>query len=1312
MADPTRQLTMMVNVETNLDTLTESIRKSESQLGNLMKSLKVMAESAGQIELGTLISVQQLAATTDMANSLSSMTTVLEPLGELPESFERMASSMNKLGTTMTSLNSTVAIWARTLPKVSRALEEADEKARDLATSAASIEVDSSGNVVGNLKKLELAAEEAVSTYKGALGEMRAMDTGADPAEYGAAMEKLEALSEAADKAVNIHEEALDKITTAAVEPAVIGAAEKKLDSVAESADKVKSMHEETMDSVTTSAGAIVYGDPRELVALRERFTEIKASYEGSNEELENMKELFKDITNRAADKQLDKLNESFSEKKGLEGKIKKTNDQLERQDKEFKRGGKAAKAFGDSTNKMFGTQNEQIATQMVSRGKLNASILNTKKGTISMFIAGVKGATAFKAALGPIGWILIAIQVAIKVITVAFKVLKTVVTIQAKIIGAAIKAMTKTIAIMGKTIWTIVKGPLAMMGKALKYVAALFGGLSLVDAIGQAVELEASVNDIARTMVGGVESSKDFARAQADLMRDVKNSAWEAGASAKEMVDVYAGLASMHIPVKDLKGLADMSYAAAKGLGMSVDQATQLVGELTHIGKLGETEIKSILGQFAMMQQSLGLSAAETQTLTKALIETTRRLRAMGASRRMIQRLSTETNKLAAAFIKAGLDAGDASQMMQRLFDPDQLENNIALYAQLGMSVTDATAIMQGAGEIPEDMAGKMIDLSKRIAAMGPIAGKAYADAMGMSYKMAQQLAGLTRDQVNEVNKLFGRDQAELQEKALKEQRERQRESLKQQFEETKNRMALMWMEALQPILDLLKEGLKAFQGILESLKPTMKVIGKVIEALIVPLMAIIKPLGQIISQIAELFFGEDSPIMKQILNVVTIVGDIMYELLPIIVEIMAAVGEVAFDVIGEVMKVVADVLVALKPFFKSLAGFFRDVIGPIGEIITSLIKEMQPVFVMVADIAALVMEIFTDILSDILNAIMPPLKLIFKLIADIVTSLKGPIEDALESLKPAFKIIADVLKKVMGQIVSILANPAIKAAIKQIAEVASLLIGDLMITMANMIQKLVDGIDWAAMNDMLTQLSELLMKLIQKKLVDFIDKITDKMEKFGDSGAKTINIVVKLASKIMTLLDKFDVLKAKFKEALETVKTFFGTIKDKIVDFFNAIVGGFKWVGDKLQQLNIFSKDRKKRGEVDAFADYIAGGWGKRTEEEIRRANLEALGMGGGPPGAPPGEEEGEEEKKKMVEIDVGRTEEQQQLTDVAAASEDTMIAAVNASNRAADAQRELLSAIKDTRQLSEQTATATANMEQLLRAGITVELANMPA
>ena len=737
-----------------------------------------------------------------------------------------------------------------------------------------------------------------------------------------------------------------------------------------------------------------------------------------------------------------------------------------------------------------------------------------------------------------------------------------------------SVKVIIKQLRLMAKVLTTVVLGPIQLLGRAVKWLVGIIGGLSFADAIRGLLDLDAVANDIARTMIGGVESYNKFRKAQQQLVKDIKESAFHLGASAQDMAAVYASLAEYHIPIGELKGLAELSYKTAKGLKLSSEQATQLVGTLRHIGKLSEKQITEVVDQFAHLQQLVGLSSSETQTLAQSVVETTKRFRAMGAGTEVIRSYTKATTSLAAVFIEVGLNAEEAARKMQDLFDPAQLENNIALYGQLGMSISDVTRIMQGQAEIPQEMAVRFVDLAKKIVSMGPIAGKAFAETMGMTYGMAQQLASASGTAIEKVNKLLGRT-AEQQEQTVQEQLKRQREQIKEQLEMTRNRMQLMFMEALSPFVGLIKEGLSFLQNLLERLKPAMVSIRSIIQTVVNAISDMSPYIVEMINSFAELLSSPDTGILGALKDIAISISSIIRELLPVIKEIAITLADVFGDVVANVLKMVANILHNIQKPLMTIIQSIGNLLSSFGNLLNQILEPIGGIIQVLLNIASIVISVFADVFSGLMQDLAEPLKSIFESIKDLFETLKEPISIIVGMLKPFFDAIGDIFAKIADQIKAII--ELLKPHLQKLSVTAGKIISKLMLVIGQFLETLPS---------------------ILEHLQPVIDRLMGHIQNIANKFLELIDEMMPLL--VWWLQHKIEKTFAKWEKRLRR-GLFLLTVFQKLLGFIVKVMGGIRKMIRGLVEVaawiaHPFSKEKRQQ----MIAEFAA----KQTfkEEELK--------------------------------------------------------------------------------------------------------------
>ena len=163
---------------------------------------------------------------------------------------------------------------------------------------------------------------------------------------------------------------------------------------------------------------------------------------------------------------------------------------------------------------------------------------------------------------------------------------------------------------------------------------------------------------------------------------------------------------------------------------------------------KMSEDSIASIYATMQKVSQTYGLTKKGMETVSSSIKVMTTNMKAFGSNEANIKQMAVGTAKLASQFEKVGLAASDAAAMVDRLTNPDNIENNIGLYAQLGMSITDALT-----GNFDEaQMRTGLADFGNRLKEMGPIAGSAFAKTFNISYKDAMKYADMEQITENAV--------------------------------------------------------------------------------------------------------------------------------------------------------------------------------------------------------------------------------------------------------------------------------------------------------------------------------------------------------------------------------------------------------------------------------------------------------------------------------------------------------------------------------------------------------------------------------
>lgn len=234
----------------------------------------------------------------------------------------------------------------------------------------------------------------------------------------------------------------------------------------------------------------------------------------------------------------------------------------------------------------------------------------------------------------------------------------------------------------------------------------------------------------------------------KAELKGAVNSLQAEVGATYESAVEMVSMLASRRY-VDNIAEAAKGANLFNRATGVAEGQVANFVTELNKGAHLTTSSINAMLTGMIKVQQSIGLSEEGMYTATIAIQKAAVNMSAFGKSSSDIQKMANQTTALIGAMEKVGVAAGDAAQLIDKLTDPDRIEDNILLYSQLGISMEDA---MSGNFDL-KNMDGQLKEMAQRIVDMGPIAGSQFAKSMGMSYKQATQMAKMEGNEVDQVS-------------------------------------------------------------------------------------------------------------------------------------------------------------------------------------------------------------------------------------------------------------------------------------------------------------------------------------------------------------------------------------------------------------------------------------------------------------------------------------------------------------------------------------------------------------------------------
>jgi hypothetical protein len=230
---------------------------------------------------------------------------------------------------------------------------------------------------------------------------------------------------------------------------------------------------------------------------------------------------------------------------------------------------------------------------------------------------------------------------------------------------------------------------------------------------------------------------------------------------------------------------------------GISAGQASEFAKSIMVIGGSSEKEFKAAATALGNVQLNMGLSAQSAQLVVNQVGLMTRQFRGFGRTSSDIAKVTKEVGNLVASFERVGLEASDASAILNKMMDPSQIGENALMWKGLGMTVQDGMSMMMGDASQLNNLNERMVDMAVKLReqyGQNPIALQEMAKAYGMNL---QQVIALS-DQQRAVNK-----ESEVN-MTLEQRAAANRASTIKQFEALFNQFKGTIQTVLTPILQL----------------------------------------------------------------------------------------------------------------------------------------------------------------------------------------------------------------------------------------------------------------------------------------------------------------------------------------------------------------------------------------------------------------------------------------------------------------------------------------------------------------------------
>ena len=205
----------------------------------------------------------------------------------------------------------------------------------------------------------------------------------------------------------------------------------------------------------------------------------------------------------------------------------------------------------------------------------------------------------------------------------------------------------------------------------------------------------------------------------------------------AKELTNAFLTKRITENIEKSTKAVAMFQRAT----NAETDSIMSMYNEMYHGASMSIENIDNILANMSKVQHTIGLSEEGMNAAIKSAGKLTTQLRGFGATDEQIKSSTVSLTKFISSMEKVGVSAQVATDFVEKLMDPERIEENIGLYSQLGITMEEA---LNGNALNGSAMQEGLKEFSQRIVDMGPIAGSAYAKSFGYSYNQAMKTVKL----------------------------------------------------------------------------------------------------------------------------------------------------------------------------------------------------------------------------------------------------------------------------------------------------------------------------------------------------------------------------------------------------------------------------------------------------------------------------------------------------------------------------------------------------------------------------------------
>ncbi len=293
----------------------------------------------------------------------------------------------------------------------------------------------------------------------------------------------------------------------------------------------------------------------------------------------------------------------------------------------------------------------------------------------------------------------------------------------------------------------TLLKDVAETTSKLTKTFISGFGLLNIADIVRDTFAVD---NNLKKLSARTSENLKNF-----ELLKSTTyDMAFQTGVAADKISDLMTELKHFKVADSDLTKLSKSVIYFNEATGVSINEVSQLVGNMTKYGKMTTEQTNVVLVHMAKAQRAFNMTEGELSAMADTIQLNTKRMQQMGKTNVEIANMQKGVAKLSGAFAQVGIEASRTSGIINDLLDPSKIEDNALMYAKLGVSISD---VINGSVDVV-DLAPKFKVLGQEIK-NGGMAGVALAKQLGLTVEEARQLADIDMTKFEKAMRETGGD-------------------------------------------------------------------------------------------------------------------------------------------------------------------------------------------------------------------------------------------------------------------------------------------------------------------------------------------------------------------------------------------------------------------------------------------------------------------------------------------------------------------------------------------------------------------------